>query len=926
MLRDETLWEQGIAVIGMSGRFPGAKDVEAYWKLLSQGDQGVRFYTDEELLQAGVREEVLQDSQYIKAKGVLDDPVMFDAAFFGMNPREAEWTDPQQRLFLECAHEALENAGWISDGYPGRIGVYGGCSLSTYLLNHVIAYGLDQGLGDITSIVSSNDKDFLTSRVSYKLDLKGPAVTVQTACSTSLVAVHMACQSLMSGECDIALAGGSSVTFPNHSGYKYQEGMILSPDGICRAFDSEAQGSVPGNGVGIVVLKRLEKAAADGDFIYAVIRGTAINNDGALKAGFTAPSPEGQADVVAEALAIADVHPETISYVEAHGTATIVGDPIEIEGLTMAYRQWTDLIGYCAIGSVKTNIGHLDCAAGVAGFIKTVLALHHRQIPPSLHFKAPNPQIDFAESPFYVNTALRDWEDARYPRRAGVSSFGIGSTNAHVVLEEAPLTESDACLRPWHSLLISAKSEKALAAACERMAGYLTSNPFIPFEEITYTTQVGRKAYPFRKAVVCQNAADAQRMLAFKPGSEKIRSTDEQPMTVWILLSWLEESFSGLLELYRTEPLFRRELNEAIEKAESVSGLELKAAFKGFLNDAHANQQHHPLQLNSRMKILISVAASYSLASVLNHMGQKPDRIGGKEEGEYAAACIAGCCSLEEAFKLALARQDFIENGDIEKFANTVNGIRFAAPRIPTLNAEMNIALYKESELTAKIRERSLSSEITEALKNGRWRAIAIGSPLHTYTNGHEDCLSCFDCHSWANTLAAIWEAGNDVNWQARYGLEKRRRMPLPTYPFERQRYEIPNSRGFDASSSSFPNAKSNERLEEPNYPAPLEYESPRQYVEQKLIVFFEEVLGVPELDIHAPFYELGADSLNKMQVISRIREMYPISLNVQELYAAETISELADIIELAYIELLEKEEEEGEEKTHDQSAFVSTT
>lgn len=922
MLRDETLWEQGIAVIGMSGRFPGAKDVEAYWKLLSQGDQGVRFYTDEELLQAGIREENLHDPQYIKAKGVLDDPVMFDAAFFGMNPREAEWTDPQQRLFLECAYEALENAGWIADSYPGRIGVYGGCSLSTYLLNHVIAYGLDQGLGDITSIISSNDKDFLTSRVSYKLDLKGPAVTVQTACSTSLVAVHMACQSLMSGECDIALAGGSTVTFPNHSGYKYQDGMILSPDGVCRAFDSEAQGSVPGNGVGIVVLKRLEKAAADGDFIYAVIRGTAINNDGALKAGFTAPSPEGQADVVAEALAIADVHPETISYVEAHGTATIVGDPIEIEGLTMAYRQWTDVIGYCAIGSVKTNIGHLDCAAGVAGFIKTVLALHHRQIPPSLHFKTPNPQIDFSESPFYVNTALRNWEDAGYPRRAGVSSFGIGSTNAHVVLEEAPLTESEAGMRPWHSLLISAKSEKALAAACEKMAGYLTSNPFTPFEEIAYTTQVGRKAYPFRKAVVCRNAADAQRMLALKPDSAKVRSTAEHPMTALILLPWQWEGISGLLELYRTEPLFCRELNEALEKAESISGLSLKA----YLNDNHDNLQHNPPQLNSHMKILISVAASYSLALVLNHMEHKPDRIGGKDEGEYAAACIAGCCSLEEAFKLALARQDFIENGDIEKFANTVNGIRFAAPRIPTFHAEMNIALYNESDLAEKIREGSLSSEITEALKDGRWRAIAIGSPLHIYTNEHENSLSCYDCQSWTSTLAAIWEAGSEMNWQARYVMEKRRRMPLPTYPFERQRYEIPNSRGFDISYSSLPNAKSNERPEETEYPAALEYESPRQYVEEKLIVFFEEVIGVPQIDIHAPFYELGADSLNKMQVISRIREMYPISLNVQELYAAETISELADIIELAYIELLEKEEEEGEEKTHDQSAFVSTT
>ncbi|WP_071592438.1 type I polyketide synthase [Kamptonema formosum] len=433
---------EGIAIIGMAGRFPGAKNVDEFWKNLRDGLESISFFSEEELKSSGIDESVICDPRYVKARAVLEDIELFDASFFGFNPREAEITDPQHRFFLESAWEALENAGYNSETYEGSIGVYAGTgSYNTYLLHNLYPnHKLRELVGDFQLMIA-NEKDFLSTRVSYKLNLKGPSVTVQTACSTSLVAISMACQSLLNYQCDMALAGGVSIGVNQKTGYFYKEGMILSPDGHCRAFDAKAQGTVSGSGVGIVLLKRLEEAIADGDYIHAVIKGCALNNDGAFKIGYTAPSIDGQAQAIADALALAEVHPETISYVEAHGTGTPLGDPIEIAALTQAFSAETKKKGFCAIGSVKTNIGHLDAAAGVTGLIKTVQALKHQLIPPSLHFEQPNPKIDFANSPFYVNTKLSEWKVGKTPRRAGVSSFGIGGTNAHVVLEEAPNLE-----------------------------------------------------------------------------------------------------------------------------------------------------------------------------------------------------------------------------------------------------------------------------------------------------------------------------------------------------------------------------------------------------------------------------------------------------------------------------------------------------
>ncbi|MEO1593274.1 MAG: polyketide synthase, partial [Cyanobacteria bacterium J06632_22] len=457
-----------IAIIGMAGRFPGADSVAQFWQNLSGAVESIVPLDEARLLAQGVSQATLADPNYVKVGGVLADTDQFDAAFFGLSPREAELLDPQQRLFLETAWQALETAGYTTEQYDGSVGVYGGAGMNGYLLN-LYANAKIRDTVSPYELFISNDKDFLTTRVSYKLNLQGPSLDVQTACSSSLVAVHLACQALLSGECDMALAGGVAVS--KQLGYRAQTGSIYAADGHCRAFDAEADGTVGGNGVGLVVLKRLDDAECDGDTIDAVIKGSAINNDGALKVSYTAPRIEAQKNVIQAAQAMAEVAPDSINYIEAHGTGTDLGDPIEVAALTQAFSS--EQTGFCALGSVKTNIGHLDAAAGIAGLIKAVLAVKHRQIPASLHYQQPNPKIDFANSPFYVNAALADWPTTAAPRRAGVSSFGIGGTNAHVILEEAPAPVREPADSQPQLLVLSAKTPTALAAAAENLAAHL---------------------------------------------------------------------------------------------------------------------------------------------------------------------------------------------------------------------------------------------------------------------------------------------------------------------------------------------------------------------------------------------------------------------------------------------------------------------
>jgi acyl transferase domain-containing protein len=500
----------GVAIVGMAGRFPGAGNVAQFWENLRGGVESVSFFTDEELQRAGVDlESVRGDARYVRAQAVLDGADRFDAAFFGVNPKEAELMDPQHRLFLEACWEALEDAAYDPAAYAGSIGVYGGANKNSYLFNNVHPHhGAMEPVG-VDLLELANEKDYLATRVSYKLDLRGPSVSIHTACSTSLVAVQFAYQGLLGYQCDLALAGGVCVRVPQTAGYRFQEGSILSPDGHCRPYDEQAQGTVGGSGVGIVALKRLADAQKDGDHVYAVIRGMALNNDGASKLSFSAPSVDGQANAIALAQAIAGVGPESITYVEGHGTATPLGDPIEVAALTQAFRRGTDKTGYCALGSVKSNFGHLDAAAGVAGLIKTALALHHGQIPPTVHFRAPNPRLEIESSPFYVNADLREWRSNGAPRRAGVSSFGIGGTNVHAVLEEAPRPEHREAARSSQLLIISARTEAALEETTDRLIDHLKRHPELSLADVAYSLQIGRRAFEHRRFAVCRDLRDA---------------------------------------------------------------------------------------------------------------------------------------------------------------------------------------------------------------------------------------------------------------------------------------------------------------------------------------------------------------------------------------------------------------------------------
>jgi acyl transferase domain-containing protein len=650
---------RGIAVIGMSGRFPGARDLGEFWDNLRNGVESVSRFSEEELADSCVTAETRSNPNFVNAGGVLDGIDLFDAPFFGLSPREAETLDPQQRLFLECAWNALEDAGYDPERYEGSIAVFGGGVMSSYLFN-ILANPKHRKLVGDFQVFTGNDKDHLTTRVSYKLNLKGPSVTVQTACSTSLVAVAMACQSLLDYQCDMALAGGVAIRVPQKAGYLHQEGMLFSRDGHCRPFDAEASGTFFSNGVGLVALKRLADAVADGDHIQAVIKGAAINNDGSLKVGYTAPSLDAQAEVIATALAMAEVSPETVTYIEAHGTATPLGDPIEIAALTKAFRAGTSKRNFCAIGSVKSNFGHLDAAAGIAGFIKAVLSLNHRSIPPSLNYNRANPVIDFAGSPFYVNTRLSEWPNGSVPRRAGVSSFGIGGTNAHVVLEESPARPGHGSLRSHHLLILSARSEKALQVATENLAADLRKNPDVNLADVAYTLQVGRKAFRHRRMVVVEDGCDTARI--FEPTEPRrpltrVKSSAEQSIVFTFPGQGAQQVNMGR-DVYRAEGVFRDCVDLCSQLLYSRLGFDLiDVLYPRAESVAGAEAQMHQTEVAQPALFVIE----YALAQLWMRWGVRPQTMIGHSIGEYVAACLAGVFSLEDCLRLVAERGRLVQ-------------------------------------------------------------------------------------------------------------------------------------------------------------------------------------------------------------------------------------------------------------------------
>ncbi len=890
-----------IAIVGMAGRFPGAHDVEAFWRGLADGIEMLSDFSDEEVLAAGIAPALAADPHYVKRGGVLEDAELFDARFFGVYPREAEIMDPQQRVFLELAWTALEHAGYDPATYGGAIAVFAGSGMNTYLLFNLLGNREVRETVQGYQLNISNDKDFLPTRVAYKLNLRGPAINVQTACSTSLVATHLACQALLNFQCDMALAGGATVRVPQKGGYLYQEGGIASPDGRCRAFAADAAGTVGGNGAGIIVLKRLTDALAEGDTIYAVIKGSAINNDGSAKVGYTAPSIEGQTAVIANAQGIAGVAPDTISYIEAHGTGTALGDPIEIAALTQVFRERSEgtlAPQYCAIGSLKTSVGHLDAAAGVASVIKTALALTHRQIPPSLHFDRPNPHIDFTNSPFYVNTTLRDWISPTGPRRAGVSSFGIGGTNAHAIMEEAPAQGATGPSRPWQLLLLSAKTEPALARRTADLADYLARNTptAAGLADVAYTLHVGRQALAQRSAAVVRDAADALAVLSGRePGRLLLGDGAPSSNSVAFMFTGQGSQYPGMgAGLYETEPVFREYVDRCAELLRPHLGLDIRDLLYPPAGQAEAAAERLRQTALTQPALFV---IEYALAQLWLSWGIRPDALIGHSIGEYVALVLSDVMSLADALRIVAARGrlmaalpggsmlslplsqaeaqrllagrpnltvatinapalvvvagpheavDALErelaaqgiagrrlhtshafhsammDPILAPFAEVVRQVRLSPPQIPVISNVTGTWLTPKEATDPAYYARHLRSAVRFAdgvatlaaepdrvlLEVGPGRTLASLAKAHPAVGRDRAVLTSLrgpqdgqdDLAGVLAALGQLWLAGIAADWAAFHAHEVRRRIPLPTYPFERQRYWIEPSRGAEAA------------------------------------------------------------------------------------------------------------------------------
>ncbi len=646
-----------IAIVGQSVCVPGANSAAEFWNNLKNGVESITVLDEQALLDAGERPQALADPNYVPSAALLQGYDQFDADFFGFSPKEAAILDPQHRKFLEVAWSAMEDAGHPPESLKGSVGVYAGCGMGSYFYFNICSNPhLVDDVGMFLLRHTGNDKDFMATRVSHVFDLKGPSISMQTACSTSLVAVHYACKALRERECDMALAGGSTIELPQGRGYLFKENEILSPDGHCHAFDHRAQGTVFGSGAGVVALRRLEDAIADGDHIWAVIKGSAVNNDGAAKAGYLAPSVDGQSAAVRMALSAADVPADTVDYVECHGTGTYLGDPIEVTALTEAYRETTSDTGYCRIGSVKTNIGHLDTAAGVAGLVKTTLALHHRQIPPSLGYEAPNPAIDFDDSPFRVNDTLTDWTSHKGPRRAGVNALGVGGTNAHMLLEEAPeRATSEESDFPFHILCLSGQSKAALDGNTKALAAHLRKNPDLDLADVAWTLKQGRRGFSKRRVLVAETATEAATLLE---GNNPRRVFNHEylgddPEVVFMFPGGGAQYAGMARDLYETEPEFADWMDHGLEHLQKQLDYDIRALW--LPDDGDEDAANARLQQPSVQLPLIMIV-EYALAKLWISWGVKPTAMVGHSMGENTAACLAGVMSFEDCIDLVLLR------------------------------------------------------------------------------------------------------------------------------------------------------------------------------------------------------------------------------------------------------------------------------
>lgn len=881
-------FRDGIAIIGMAGRFPRASNVREFWQNLIDGVESIRFASDVELAESGVDSALRLNPDYVPASGTVREPEMFDASFFGLSAREAEIIDPQQRVFLECAWEALEDAAYDPTNFSGSIGVFAGAGMNTYTIKCLVNNPEVVASVGPYQIMVGNDKDFLCSRIAYKLNLRGPAVGVQTACSTSLVAVQMACESLLRGECEMALAGGVSIALPQPTGYLYVPGMILSRDGHCRAFDAGASGTVPGAGAGVVVLKPLKAAIADRDHISAVIRGAAINNDGSAKAGYSAPSVEGQTSVVQAAMKMAGFSPDSIQYVEAHGTGTEVGDPIEVAALAKAFSATPIRPNSCALGALKTNIGHLDVAAGVAGLIKAALAVQHRTIPPTLHFTQPNPLMELDKTPFYVNTSPLKIEGDRI-FRAGVSSFGIGGTNAHVSLEQAPPQVSDPAADS-QLIVLSARSSAALDAQASRLADYLENDPSTNVADLAFTLQNGRRAFSHRRVLIAKDAAQLTAALRLprsqSPGPQLLRSDSApaEPLAVAFLFPGQGSQYVNMGRgLYETAPVFRDTIDQCCQLLQPHLGFDLRC----HLYPEHGGEEKAERQLSqTHITQPALFVVEYAMARLWIECGIVPTAMVGHSVGEYVAACLAGVFSLEDGLALIAARGRLIQSmppgamlavslpeQDAAALLSTelsiasvnssdqtvVSGVEPAIAELETKLKSKKIdcrrlrtshafhsAMMQPilEEFTSRVGQVQLHSPKLRYLSNvtGTWITDAQAADPSYWAAHIRNAVRFGDCagkllretgcallevgpgdtllslmrplvprgdtrpmltsmrhrHAsqpdrdfWLTTAGRLWLAGARINRDGLYRNERRLRLALPTYPFERQRYWV---------------------------------------------------------------------------------------------------------------------------------------
>jgi len=865
---------EGVAVIGLAGRFPGAPDVETFWRNLRDGVESIRPLAEEDLRRAGVEPAQLADPRYVRAAALLEGVEDFDAAFFGYSPRDARRLDPQQRLFLQAAWGALEHAGHDAHGFGGTIGVWAASSLDRYLLEHVLPAG--EGLDDLTTLLG-NDKDFLAARTAYHLGLTGPSLVVQSGCSSSLVAVALACQALASHQCDLALAGGVALRLPQRRGYVHVPESILSPDGNCRPFDARAQGTVFGSGLGVVVLRRLADALADGDTIHAVVRGAAVNNDGDSKLGFTAPSVERQAAVVAMAQAVAGVDSRSIGFVEAHGTGTPLGDPVEVAALTQAFRVGGARQGQCALGSVKGNVGHLDVASGIAGFIKAVLALEHAQIPPTLHFERANPQLELERGPFFVNSELRAWRTDGAPRRAGVSSFGMGGTNAHVVLEQAPPPVPTTPSRCQQLVVLSARTAAALDAAGAGLVAHLRREADLPLPDVAFTLQAGRRALEHRRAFVVDRDAQPRQLLATLGGAGALQGNpgNARPSVAFLFPGQGAQHAGMGAELHAGERIFREHVDACCEHLRPHLGLDLRELLFAPAADGCASAQLMRTEFAQPALFVVE----YALALQWMEWGVQPDTMLGHSVGEYVAACLTQVFRLEHALQLValrgrlmqslpegamlsvpLAPEEVVPLLGRELALAAVNAPRLCTvsgpvPALQALQAQLGITCRRLAvshafhsgmmdpilpAFTEAVRrvprkppEKAFVSSLTgtwitaeQALDPAYWARqlrdtvrfsdglrllrdapdrvlleVGPGRTLGTLASENDGArvVSSMrhpqdersDATTLVEALGRLWVAGVPVDWRGFARHERRRRVPLPTYPFSRVRHWI---------------------------------------------------------------------------------------------------------------------------------------